>query len=184
MLVLGIGVSAALDLSAHGVAIVGTVPSGLPSVSVPHVSRSDLAPLLAGAGGMLLVIFSESLGAAENFATKYGYEIDPDQELIALGFANLGSGLLGGLGGGGSLSQSAVNEGAGARTEVSPLVASLLALVTVLFLTPVFKNLPEAVLAALIIHAVSHLWKVKEFRLYYHEQPLEFWVGIATSSAW
>ena len=73
-----------------------------------------------------------------------------------------------------------MNDGAGARTEVSPLVASVLALVTVLFLTPVFKNLPEAVLAALIIHAVSHLWKVKEFRLYYYEQPLEFWVGLAT----
>jgi sulfate permease, SulP family len=180
VLVLGIAVSGALDLSSHGVAIVGKVPSGLPSVSVPHVSRADLAPLLAGAAGMLLVIFSESLGAAENFATKHGYEIEPDQELIALGFANLGSGLLGGLGAGGSLSQSAVNEGAGARSEVSPLVASVLALVTVLFLTPVFKNLPEAVLAALIIHAVSHLWKVKEFRLYYYEQRLEFWVGVAT----
>ncbi len=184
VLVLGIVVSGALDLSAHGVAIVGKVPSGLPSVSVPHVSRSDIAPLLAGAAGMLLVIFSESLGAAENFATKHGYEIDPNQELIALGFANLGSGLLGGLGAGGSLSQSAVNDGAGARTEVSPLVASVLALVTVLFLTPVFKNLPEAVLAALIIHAVSHLsGEVKEFSgCITTSSTLEFWVGLASSS--
>ena len=89
-------------------------------------------------------------------------------------------GFLGGLGAGGSLSQSAVNEGAGARTEVSPLVATVLALFTVLVLTPVFKDLPEAVLAALIIHAVSHLWKVAEFRRYRHERPLEFWVGIGT----
>jgi MFS superfamily sulfate permease-like transporter len=126
------------------------------------------------------VIFSESLGAAQNFATKYGYSIDANQELIALGVANTASGLVGGLPGGGSLSQSAVNEGAGARSEVSPLVATVLSIVTVLFLTPVFKDLPEAVLAALIIHAVSHLWKVAEFRLYRQERPLEFWVGIGT----
>ncbi len=180
VLVLGIAVSASLDLAGHGVDVVGKLPSGLPSVSIPHPASGDIAPLIAGAAGMLLVIFSESLGAASNFAAKYGYEIDPDQELIALGVANAGSGLLGGLGAGGSLSQSAVNEGAGARSEVSPLIATLLALVTVLVLTPVFKDLPEAVLAALIIHAVSHLWKVAEFRRYRHERPLEFWVGIGT----
>jgi len=179
-LVLGIAVSAALDLSSHGVEIVGKVPSGLPSVGIPHPPAGDIAPLIAGAAGMLLVIFSESLGAAQTFATKYGYEIDANQELIALGVANAGSGFVGGLAGGGSLSQSAVNEGAGARSEISPIVATVLALVTVLFLTPLFKDLPEAVLAALIIHAVSHLWKIKEFRLYRREQPLEFWVGLAT----
>jgi sulfate permease, SulP family len=179
-LVLGIGISAALDLSDHGVAIVGKVPSGLPSVSIPQAPAGDIAALMAGAAGMMLVIFSESLGAATNFATKYGYEIDANQELIALGVANAGSGFLRGLPAGGSLSQSAVNEGAGARSEVSPLVATVLALVTVLLLTPVFRDLPEAVLAALIIHAVSHLWKVEEFRLYRREQPLEFWVGLVT----
>jgi len=179
-LVLGIAVSSAFDLSSHGVAIVGEVPSGLPPVSIPHAPAGDIAALMAGAAGMLLVIFSESLGAATNFATKYGYEIDANQELIALGVVNAGSGVLGGLPAGGSLSQSAVNDGAGARSQVSPLVATVLALVTVLFLTPVFKNLPEAVLAALIIHAVSHLWKIQEFRLYRREQPVEFWIGIVT----
>jgi len=179
-LVLGIAVSAAFDLSSNGVAIVGKVPSGLPSVGIPHPPAGDIAPLIAGAAGMLLVIFSESLGAAQNFATKHGYEIDPNQELIALGVANAGSGFVRGLPAGGSLSQSAVNEGAGARSEVSPLVATALALVTVLFLTPLFKDLPEAVLGALIIHAVSHLWKIEEFRVYRREQPVEFWVGLGT----
>jgi sulfate permease, SulP family len=180
VLVLGIAVSSAFDLSSHGVDVVGKLPSGLPSVAIPRPPRSDIVPLLAGAAGMLLVIFSESLGAAQNFATKYGYEIDANQELIALGMANAASGLVGGIGAGGSLSQSAVNEGAGARSEVSPLVATVLALVTVLVLTPLFKDLPEAVLAALIIHAVSHLWKVEEFRRYRRERPLEFWIGIGT----
>jgi sulfate permease, SulP family len=180
VLVLGIAISGLLNLSQHGVAIVGHVPRGLPSVSIPSVPSGHIAELMAAAAGMLLVIFSESLGAAENFATKYGYEIDANQELIALGVANAGSGFLGGLAAGGSLSQSAVNEGAGARSEMSALVATLLALVTVLLLTPLFKNLPEAVLAALIIHAVSHLWKIAEFRRYRIEQPLEFWIGLAT----
>ena len=179
-LVLGIAISSAFHLSGHGVSIVGTLPTGLPSVSVPSIPVADIAPLLAAAGGMLLVIYSESLGAAQNFATKHGYEIDPNQELIALGIANGGSGLVGGLAAGGSLSQSAVNEGAGAESEASSLVAAVLMIVTVLLLTPLFQNLPEAVLAALIIHAVSHLWKVREFRRYYAERRVEFWLGLAT----
>jgi len=180
VLVLGIVISGALDLSQHGVAIVGDVPSGLPSLGIPDIQSGDVVTLIAAAAGMLLVIYSESLGAAETFAAKHGYEIDPNQELIALGVANLGSGFIGGLAGGGSLSQSAVNEGAGARSEVSPLVATVLILVTVLFLTPLFKNLPEAVLAALIIFAVSHLWKIREFKRYYRVSRVEFWLGLAT----
>jgi high affinity sulfate transporter 1 len=180
VLVAGIAVSKALDLSAHGVAIVGSVPAGLPSVGIPTVDTGDLKELLAAAAGMALVIFSESLGVAEEFAARHGDEVDPDQELVALGVANAGSALVGGLAAGGSLSQSAVNEAAGARSEVSPLVATALSLVTVLVLMPVFTDLPEAVLAALIIHAVSHLWKTAEFRRYYHRQRLEFWIGLAT----
>jgi high affinity sulfate transporter 1 len=179
-LVLGIVVSSAFHLSSHGVAVVGKVPSGLPSVGVPSIPSENIPTLIAAAAGMLLVILSESLGAAQTFAVKYGYEIDTNQELIALGVANAGSGFLGGLAAGGSLSQSAVNEGAGARSELSPVVAALLMVVTVLLLMPLFKNLPEAVLAALIIHAVSHLWKVAEFRRYYVERPAEFWLGLAT----
>jgi high affinity sulfate transporter 1 len=179
-LLLGIVISGALGLSQHGVEIVGDVPGGLPSLGIPDIQRGDAVELIAAAAGMLLVIFSESLGAAETFAAKHGYEIEPNQELIALGVANVGSGVMGGLAGGGSLSQSAVNEGAGARSEVSPLVATALVVITVLFLTPLFKNLPEAVLAALIIFAVSHLWKIHEFKGYFRVSRAEFWLGIAT----
>jgi SulP family sulfate permease len=100
--------------------------------------------------------------------------------MIALGAANLGSGLLGGLAAGGSLSQTAVNEGAGASTEMSPIIASVLSLVTVIALTPLFKSLPEAVLGALIIHAVSNLMKVSEMRSFYRLVPREFWLGMCT----
>jgi sulfate permease, SulP family len=76
-LVLGILVSGVFDLSSHGVAVVGHVPSGLPSASVPHIATANIPTLLAAAGGMVLVIFSESLGAAQNFATKYGTRSTP-----------------------------------------------------------------------------------------------------------
>lgn len=180
VLVGGILVSAALNLSEHGVRVVGAIPSGLPSVGLPDVATGDWIGLAAAASGMVLVIFSESLGTAEAFAAKYGYDVDPNQELIALAAVNTGSGLVGGLAGGGSLSQSAVNERAGARSELSPIFAAALAVVTLVLLTPVFKNLPETVLAALIIHAVSHLWKIPVFRRYYGERRTEFWLGIAT----
>jgi MFS superfamily sulfate permease-like transporter len=100
--------------------------------------------------------------------------------LFALGLANIASGLLGGLAAGGSLSQTAVNDGAGARSELSPVVAAVLSLITVLALTPLFTNLPEAVLAAMIIHAVSHLMKVAEMRRFYRLVPREFWLGMIT----
>ena len=158
---LGIAISAALDLSSTASRSSARCRAGCRRSAFPTSLGATSWRCSAAAGGMVLVIFSESLGAAQTFAAKYGYEIDPNQELIALGVANAGSGLVGGLAGGGSLSQSAVNEGAGARSEVSPLVADGARRSSPCSsLTPLFKDLPEAVLAALIIHAVSHLWKV------------------------
>jgi sulfate permease, SulP family len=180
VLALGIGLSALLDLSSHGVAIIGDIPTGLPSFTVPDIRMDDLWILLPSAIGMMLVIYSEALGAATTFAEKYGYRLDSNQEMIALGLANIGSGFLGGLAGGGSLSQSAVNDGAGARSELSPVFASFLSLVTVIALTPLFHDLPDAVLAALIIHAVSRLMRVREMRGFYRLVPSEFWLGMAT----
>jgi sulfate permease, SulP family len=180
VLVAGIAISAAGNLSDHGVATVGKIPAGLPSVVTEHLTISELWVLIPSALGMMLVIFSEALGAGQTFADKHGYRLDSSQEMIALGLANIGSGFLGGLAAGGSLSQSAVNDGAGARSELSSMVAAALSLVTVIALTPLFKDLPEAVLAALIIHAVSHLMKVGEMRRYYRLVPREFWLGMLT----
>jgi high affinity sulfate transporter 1 len=180
VLVLGIAVSYAFDLSSHGVAIIGHIPTGFPSVSVPHLPASTLWTLVPAALGMLLVIYSEALGAATTFADAHGYRIDANQEMIALGLANVGSGLFGGLACGGSLSQTAVNDGAGAKSELSPIVAAVLSLITVLALTPLFHDLPEAVLAALIIHAVSHLMKVGEMRTFHRLLPRSFWLGMVT----
>jgi len=180
VLAAAIALSAGLDLSGHGVKVVGSIPTGLPSVSWPQLKLGDLWVLLPSAAGMMLVIFSEALGAGQTFADKHGYRLESSREMIALGLANLGSGVLGGLACGGSLSQSAVNDGAGARTELSPIIAAALSLVTVIALTPLFTDLPEAVLAALIIHAVSHLMKVGEMRRFRRLVPREFWLAMLT----
>ena len=183
VLAVGIAASSAFDLSERGVAIVGRIPGGLPTVGVPGVALHDLWVLVPSAAGIMLVIYSESLGAASAFADRYRYRLDPDQELIALGASNLGSGLLGGLAAGGSLSQSAVNDGAGARSEVSPIFAAALSLVTVIALTGLFEQLPEAVLGALIIHAVTHLMKVGEMRALARLSPSEFVLAMLTLTA-
>jgi sulfate permease, SulP family len=180
VLAAAIVVSTVFNLDKHGVKTVGKIPAGLPSVNVVQIGFSNWWVLVPSAIGMMLVIFSEALGAAQTFADKHGYALDPSQDMIALGLANIASGLLGGLAAGGSLSQSAVNDGAGARSELSPVVAAVMSLITVLALTPLFTNLPEAVLAAMIIHAVWHLMKVAEMRRFYALIPREFWLGMIT----
>jgi SulP family sulfate permease len=175
----GILLSAALDLSGnHDVEVVGTLPSGFPSPGFPDVDAGVLWTLVPAAIGIMLVSYSEALGVAGSLANKHGYDIDPNQELLAHGVANLASGSLGGLVAGGSMSSSAVNDGAKARSQVSGLSASVLVVVTIFFLTPIFKDLPEAVLAALIIHAVSHLMSVANLVKVRHLAPAEFWMGV------
>jgi MFS superfamily sulfate permease-like transporter len=127
--------------------------------------------------GVLLVAYSEALGVAHEFGEKHGYEVDANQELNAHALANLASGLFGGMLAAGSMSASAVKEGAGARSQVTNLVTWVVTIITVLFLTPLFKTLPEAVLAALIIHAVWHIISSRKLQRLYQESRVEFWFG-------
>jgi high affinity sulfate transporter 1 len=176
-----IGLSAALDLEgAYGVEVVGSLPQGLPSLSLPDVPLSAVAGMVATAIGVLLVAYSEALGVAHEFAEKHGYDVDADQELNAHAAVNLVSGLFGGLLAAGSMSASAVKEGAGARTQVANLVAWAVTIVTLLFLTPLFAPLPEAVLAALIIHALWHLVTARKLAKLWRAAPVEFWFGLIT----
>ncbi len=128
--------------------------------------------------GVLLVAFSEGLGVAHEFADKHGYEVDADQELNANALANVASALFGGMIAGGGMSSSAVKEGAGARTQVANLVTWVVTIVTVLFLTPLFASLPEAVLGALIIHAVWHIIASRKLPRLRQEAPAEVWFGV------
>jgi sulfate permease, SulP family len=151
-------------LDDHGLAIVGHIDSVLPSFGLPGVSRDDFLDLLAVSVGVMLVGFAEGLGAAKTYAAKAGYDVDANRELLGLGAANLGSGLSSGMVVNGSLSKTAVNGGAGARSQVSGLTAAALTVVTLFFLTGLFEELPEASLAAIVIAAVIELVDVAALR--------------------
>lgn len=173
-----IAVSSALDLAgAHGVAVAGTLPKGLPSPAWPDVPASTWLAIVPSALGIVLVAYSEALGVAREFADKHGYEVDADQELTAHGVTNLVSGLLGGMLASGGMSGSAVKEGAGARSQVANLAAWGATIVTVLFLTPLFKTLPEAVLGALIIHALWHILVARKLLAVRALSRTEFWLA-------
>ncbi|MGW6378121.1 SulP family inorganic anion transporter [Rhodococcus sp. NPDC055112] len=165
---LGIAAVAAFGLDGEGVEIVGHIDSGLPSVGLPGgVGFDEYVDLLGPAVGVLLIGFAEGLGAAKTYAVKAGYEVDANRELMGMGAANLGSGLTSGMVVNGSLSKTAVNGGAGAKTQVSGLVVAALTVVTLLFLTGLFENLPEATLAAVVIAAVIELVDVSAIKRLY-----------------
>jgi sulfate permease, SulP family len=174
-----IALSAVLDLNGnYGVEIVGTLPQGLPSLTFPQVPFTTYLAMVLPAMGVLLVAYSEALGVAHEFAEKHGYEVDANQELNAHAVANLVSALFGGMLAAGSMSASAVKEGAGARSQVTNLVTWAATIITVLFLTPLFRTLPEAVLAALIIHAVWHIIASRKLQKLRLASPVEFWFGV------
>ena len=173
--------SAVLNLEGnYGVEVVGALPQGLPSLTLPVVPFTTYLAMILPAIGVLLVAFSESLGVAHEFAEKHGYEINADQELNASAATNIVSALFGGMIAGGSMSASAVKEGAGARTQVTNLVTWAATIVTLLFLTPLFAPLPEAVLAALIIHAVWHIIASRKLQKIRLASRVEFVFGALT----
>jgi len=164
-------VSRAFDLAAHGVAVIADVPAGLPTPALPGIGLGEVGALSGGALALALVALAESIGAARSLAAKRGYEIDPNQELVALGASNVGAGLLQGFPVDASLSRSAVGSGAGVRTRLSGLFVAVLVVATMLFLTPLFDGLPQATLAAIIIAAVIGLVDVRGFRRLWQIDP-------------
>ena len=140
---------------------VGSIASGLPTLGLPDVGLGDSARLAGGAVGVMLIAFTEGLGAAKTFAADRDPRIDANRELVALGGANLAAGLSSGMVVSGSLSKTAVNASAGARTQVSGLLAAGLTVLVLLFFTAPFEDLPEATLAAVVIAAVVDLVDVR-----------------------
>jgi SulP family sulfate permease len=171
--------SKALDFEGRfGIEVVGALPQGLPSISLPQAPWTTYLAMVLPAIGVLLVAYSEALGVAHEFAEKHGYEVDANQELNAHAGANLVSALFGGMLAAGSMSASAVKEGAGARSQVTNLVTWVVTIITLLFLTPLFAPLPEAVLAALIIHALWHIIAARKLQQVRLVTRTEFWLGM------
>jgi len=145
----------AFDLTSHGVQIVGEVPTGFHFASWSEISWDQLRDLLPGALAVILVGFAQSIATAKAYGAKNGYRVDANQELIGYGAANIGAGVLQGFTVTGSLSKSAAAEEAGGKSPVLLAITSALTVVTILFLAGLFRNLAEATLAAVVIHAVS-----------------------------
>ena len=162
--VLGVVLVKTFNLQDHGVAVVGALPAGLPSLAVPHIAFGDVRELLPDAFALALIAFAESIAAARQLAAAHRYEVDPDQELVALGAANIGAGLFKGFAVDGSLSRSAVADSSGAKSQLTSILLFCLLVVTMLFLLPLFHDLPEAVLGAIVIAAVSHLVDIRALR--------------------
>jgi high affinity sulfate transporter 1 len=178
----GLLASAAFDLGSHGVALVGDVPSGLPSPMLPDadVFGDHLATIFIAAFALLLIGFSQTAGDARAFATRHAYRIDVNQESLAQGMANVGAGVFQGMPVSTSLSASSLNESAGARTPLASLTTGGLVLLTLIALAPLFSDLPKAVLAAVIIDAVVFgMIDVGELRRMYRVQRVDFAIAIA-----
>lgn len=179
VLVLGIIGASAFGFEHHGVEVVGTIYAGIPSLRLPKVGEDAFADIFVGAIGIVLVLAAEALAAARTFATKNKYEINPNQELLALGAANVVSGLFGGMIVGGGMSGTAANDASRAQTQLSTIAASLSVGLTLAFLLPLIRNLPEAVLGAIVIHAVSHLVDVRTLRHYAKLRTGSIWAALA-----
>jgi high affinity sulfate transporter 1 len=178
----GLVASGLFDLGAHGVALVGHVPRGLPSPELPHwqLVRTHLATIGIASFALLLIGFSQTAGDARAFATRHRYRIDVNQESVAQGMANVTAGVFQGMPVSTSLSASSLNESAGARTPVASLVTGALVIATLVVLAPLFSHLPKAVLAAVIIDAVLFgMIDVAELRRLNRVARVDFWIAVA-----
>ena len=182
----GLLASRLFDLAARGVALVGDVPRGLPTFEVPDtdVLGDHAGTVAVAAVALVLIGFSQTAGDSRTFAARHRYRIDINQESVAQGMANVGAGLVQGMPVSTSLSASSLNDHSGARTGLASITSGLIVLLTLLFLAPLFSDLPKPVLAALIIEAVvMGMMDVPEMRRLLRVQPFDFWIAMAAIAA-
>ena len=179
--IFGIGAVVAFGLTEQGVKIVGAVPSGLPVFSMPDLSFATLQSLFPVAMAIALVSFMESIAVAKSIQTKHkNYEVVSNQELIALGLANISGSFLQSYPVTGGFSRTAVNDQAGAKTGMASVISAVLIVLTLLFLTPLFYYLPNAILASIIMVAVFGLIDLQEAKHLWHANRSDFGMLAAT----
>ncbi|MBN8249427.1 MAG: STAS domain-containing protein [Verrucomicrobia bacterium] len=179
VVVLGIVVSTVLPLESRGVKLLGAIPQGLPRLALPAIRAEVLNDLLPLAIACFLLGAVETAAIGRMFAAKHRLRFDPNQEFLALAAANLAAGFGRGLPVSGGMSQSLVNEGAGARTPLSGAVAAASLLVVVLFFSGLLRALPQPVLAAIILVAVTGLFQADALRRLWHSSRPEFLIAMA-----
>ncbi len=173
----GIVTAAFFGLASEGIALTGSIPSGIPAPALPDLALASA--LWPGALGIALMSFTESIAAGRAFARDDEPRPAPARELIALGAANVAGSFFHSLPAGGGTSQTAVNAAAGARTQAAALVTCAVVLATLLFLSPVIALLPHAVLAAVVIVTTLALLDPKDFRAIARVRHTEFWWAVA-----
>ena len=174
--VLGIAASGLLFLKQSGVELVGNIPAGLPGPLLPDLSLAEA--VWPGAMGIALMAYIESIAAGRGFVRKGDSRPDADQELIALGVANVTGSFFRILPAGGGTTQTAVNDKAGARTQMAEIVTAGIVVAALLFLSPLFSLMPQATLAAVVIATSIGLVSPKEFRTILQVRHLEFWLAV------
>ncbi len=183
VVVAGVAASRLLDLKAEGVAVIGDVPSGLPPLGLPLIPFDDLGAVAVGGVSLALVALAEGLSATRLFATRGGYRVETERELVGMGASNVAAGLSGGLAVAGSLSKTAAAAQAGSRSQVSGLTAAGIVVVVLLAFTWFFEDLPQSVLSAIVVAAVWGLMDVTALRRYYRVRRADFVAGVVGAAA-
>ena len=179
VMIAGIVCASVAHLGGLGVSLLGEIPNGLPNLHLPAVAWHDLNDLLPLAIACFLLSAVETAAVGRMFALKHGYRIDNNQEFLALAAANIASGLGQGYPVGGGMSQSLVNEDAGARSPLSGFLAACVVLVVTVFFSGLLRNLPQPVLAAIILAAVTGLFKISSLKRLWRFNRGEFGVAMA-----
>jgi high affinity sulfate transporter 1 len=175
----GIVAAALADLGSRGVKLLGEVPQGLPAIGLPAVQWADLNELLPLAMACFLLGAVETVAIGRMFALKHGYRLDTNQEFLGLAAANLAAGLGRGFPVSGGMSQSLVNESAGARSPLSGLIAAAIVLLVAIFLSGLLRYLPQPILAAVVLVAVAGLFKLEAIKRLWRFNRAEFAVAVA-----
>jgi high affinity sulfate transporter 1 len=177
--VLAIAAASIFSLAGHGVSLVGVLPKGFPPLTIPDVGVADLGPLFAGALGIALVSLADTISTASAFAARTGQEIDGNGEMIGIGAANLAAGLFQGFPVSTSGSRTAVAERSGSKTQLTGVTGAALIVVMIVFVPGLFRNLPQPVLAAVVITASLSLADIPGTVRLWKQRKTEFLLSIA-----
>jgi high affinity sulfate transporter 1 len=173
------GVTAWFGLSSkYGVKVLGPVPQGLPEFAIPWLHASDLIPVLTGGFAVAIVAFADTSVLSRTFAARAGSRVDPNQEMIGLGIANLAAGFFQGFAISSSSSRTPVAEAAGAKTQMTGVVGALVVALVIVALPALFADLPYSALAAVVIAAAIGLFEFGDLARIYRIQQWEFWLSI------
>ena len=178
MVVLSIAAAAVFGLAARGVSVIGELPKGFPPLTIPSVRWSDLAPLAVGALAIVVVSLADTIATSSSFAQRTGQEINGNQEMLAIGSANIAAGLFQGFPVSTSASRTAVAERAGAKTQLTGVVGAALIVLMILFLPGLFRNLPQPTLAAVVITASLSLADIPATARLWKRRKIEFSLSI------